>query len=178
MNVMCDLTGFVIVNATNNMIAHDLARLFVQEVLLKVRFCGLVVVDDGSTFKGLFKTVWAALSIDFHVAARSNHKAVRVEHFHRFLNKAVAIAANDCSTNSVFVEAAHTAAYNYAWNSSPIDDTDIICSVPAVGRPFQLPFDLSLSPTPTPPLIKLLMSIPFFIFLLLPPSSLNESFAS
>ena len=148
MNVMCDLTGFVIVNATNNITAHDLARLFVQEVLLKVGFCGLVVVDDGSTFKGLFKTVCAALSIDFHVAARGNHKAVGVEHFHRFLNKAVAIAANDRGTNSVFVEAAHTAAY--AWNSSPIDGTDIIRSVPAVGRPFRFPFDLSLSPTPTP----------------------------
>ena len=43
MNVMRDLTGFVIVNATNNITAHDLARLFVQEVLLKIGFCGLVV---------------------------------------------------------------------------------------------------------------------------------------
>ena len=42
----CDLTGFLIVNATHNNTAHDLARLFVQEVLLKIGFCGLVVVDD------------------------------------------------------------------------------------------------------------------------------------
>ena len=148
MNAMCDLTGFVLVNATNNITAHDLARLLVQEVLLKVGFCGLIVVDDGSTFKGLFQSVCSILNIDIHVAARGNHKAVGVEHFHRFLNKAVAIAANDRGTNTVFVEASHTAAY--AWNSSPIDGTDIIRSVPAVGRPFRFPFDLSLSPTPTP----------------------------
>jgi hypothetical protein len=148
LNTMCDLTGFVLVNATNNITAHDLARLFVQEVLLKIGFCGLVVVDDGSNFKGLFVAVCDILSIDIHVAARGNHKAVGVERFHRFLNKAVAIASNDRGTNTVFVEAAHTAAY--AWNSSPIDGTDIIRSVPAVGRPFRFPFDLSLAPTPTP----------------------------
>jgi hypothetical protein len=147
MNVMCDLTGFVIVNAASNITAHDLARLFVQEVLLKIGFCGLVVVDDGSTFKGLFQTVCTTLNIDIHVAARRNHKAVGIDHFHRFLNKAVAIAANDLGTNTVFVKAAHTAPY--AWNSSSIDGTDIVRSVPAVGRPFRFPFDLSLWPTPT-----------------------------
>ena len=148
MNAMCDLTGFVLVTATNDVTSHSLARLLVQDVLLKVGFCGLIVVDDGSTFKGLFKEVCAILHIELHVAARGNHQAVGVEHFHRFLNKAVAIAANDRGTNTVFVEAAHTAAY--AWNSSPIDGTDIIRSVPAVGRPFRFPFDLSLAPTPTP----------------------------
>jgi hypothetical protein len=148
LNAMCDLTGFVLVSATSNITAHDLARLFVQNVLLKIGFCGVVVVDDGSTFKGLFKAVCLLLNISFHVAAKGNHKAVSVEHFHRFLNKAVTIAANDRGTNTVFVEAAHTAAY--AWNSSPIDGTDIIRSVPAVGRPFRFPFDISLRATPTP----------------------------
>jgi hypothetical protein len=51
LNAMCGLTGFVLVNATSNITAHDLARLFVQEVLLKIGSCGLGVVDDGSTFK-------------------------------------------------------------------------------------------------------------------------------
>jgi hypothetical protein len=126
MNVMCDLTGFILVNATCNITAHNLARLFVQEVLLKIGFCGLVVVKDGSTFKGVFQSVCSILNIDIHVAARGNHKAVDVEHFHCFLNKAIAIAANACGANAVFVEAAHTAVY--AWNSSPIDGTDNIRS--------------------------------------------------
>ena len=54
MNAMCDQTGFVLVNATNHITAGNLARIFLQEVLLKIGLCGLVVVDDGSTFKGIF----------------------------------------------------------------------------------------------------------------------------
>jgi hypothetical protein len=54
LNAMCNLTGFVLVSATSNITAQDLPRLFVQDVLLKIGFCGVVVVDDGSTFKGLF----------------------------------------------------------------------------------------------------------------------------
>jgi hypothetical protein len=99
--------------------------------------------------KVFFKEVCLLLNINFHVAAKGNHKAVSVEHLHQFLNKAVTIAANDRGTNTIFVEAAHTAAYAYlahtaayAWNSSPIAGNDIIWSVPAAGR--------SLRSTPTP----------------------------
>jgi len=36
----------------------------------------------------------------------------------------------------------------YAWNSAPIDGTDILRSVAAVGRPFLFPIDISLSLPP------------------------------
>jgi hypothetical protein len=145
---MCDLTRFVIVTATSDISSHNLARLFMQEVLLKVGFCGLVVVDAGSTFKGIFQTVCSLLGLTLHNAAKGNHKAVGIEKFHRFLNNAVKIAANNRGTNEIFVEAAHTSAY--AWNSSPIDGTDIIRSVPAVGCPFRFPFNLSFGSIPVP----------------------------
>jgi hypothetical protein len=145
---MCNLTGFVLVNAADNIAAHDLAPLSVQEVLLKIGFCGLVVVDDGSNFKGLFIAICDILSIDVHVAACGIHKTVGVKRFHQFLNKAAAIVSNDRGTNTIFVEAAHTAAC--AWHSSPIDGTDMIRSVPAIGWPFCFMFDLSFAPTPTP----------------------------
>jgi hypothetical protein len=64
------------------------------------------------------------------------------------LNKAIAIATNDHGSNTVFVEAAHIVAYT--WNSSPIDGTNIIHSVPAASQPFRFPFDISLSATPSP----------------------------
>jgi hypothetical protein len=38
----------------------------------------------------------------------------------------------------------------YAWNSAPIDGTDILRSVAAVGRSFLFPIDISLS---LPPLL-------------------------
>ena len=88
------------------------------------------------------------LGLRFHQAARGNHKAVSVERFFRYLNKAVAIAANDRNTNQVFIETSHCAAY--AWNSSCIDGTDIVRSVVAVGREFKFPLDITLHARPTP----------------------------
>ena len=81
-------------------------------------------------------------SLRFHQAAQGNHKAVSVEQFFRYLNKAVTIAANDCNTNQVFIETSHCAVY--AWNSSCIDGTDIVHSVVAVGQEFKFPLDISL----------------------------------
>lgn len=146
MNTMCDMTQFVVTTAVDDTHAHSFARVFMQEVLLKLGLCGMIFVDDCSMLKGLFATMAELLSICFHVVAKHNHKAAGVECYHRFLNKAVAIAANDRDTNKVFVLAGATAAY--AWNSSPIDGTDIIHSVPAIGHELRFPLDASLLPAP------------------------------
>jgi hypothetical protein len=172
-NSMCDLTGFVLVTATNDITTHNLSCLFVQEVLLKVGFCGLVVIDDGSTFKGLFCGVCQLLNIKHHVAARGNHKAVGVEKFHRFLNKAVAIAANDRGTVAVFVKSAHTAAY--AWNSSPIGGTNIIHSVLLSTALSDSPSTSALPHHRYLPPIKPPTSMLFCDLAPLPLSSLNKS---
>ena len=37
----------------------------------------------------------------------------------------------------------------YMWNSTPIDDTNVICSVAAVAREFVFTLDTELLPTPT-----------------------------
>jgi hypothetical protein len=143
---MCDLTGFVVQSAVTTITSHDLARVFFQEFLLKFGMCGLVVVDAGSNFLATFEAMCEALSIRFHAAAKGNHKAVSVERYFRFVNKAVTIATNDRDDPTVWVPASMTAGY--AWNSSPIDGTDILRSVAAVGRPFQFPIDISLALPP------------------------------
>jgi hypothetical protein len=145
---MCDLSGFVICHPVKDTTSGSLARIFMEEVLLKVGLCGLVVVDAASVFFSVFKEMCDVLGLRFHQAARGNHKAVSVERFFRYLNKAVAIAANDRNTNQVFIETSHCAAY--AWNSSCIDGTDIVRSVVAVGREFKFPLDITLHETPTP----------------------------
>ncbi|MGH7954383.1 MAG: hypothetical protein ACREOZ_00320 [Gloeomargaritales cyanobacterium] len=136
---MCDMTQFVLTCPVKTTHSHELARVFMQDVLLRIGFCGMVVVDDGSTFKSTFSDMCKKLNIRFHPLSKVNHKALSVERFHRYLNKAVAIAANDRGTNAIFVEAAAVAAY--AWNSSPIDGTGIVRSIPAVGREFKFPCD-------------------------------------
>jgi hypothetical protein len=143
---MCDLTGFIVQTAVTDITSHELARVFYQEFLLKFGMCGMVVVDAGSNFLSVFAAMCDVLSIRFHAAAKRNHKAVSVERYFRFLNKAVAIAINDRDDPTVWVPACMTASY--AWNSGPIDDTDILRSVAAVGRPFLFPIDVSLLPLP------------------------------
>jgi hypothetical protein len=61
----------------------------------------------------------------------------------RCVNKAVTTAIYDHDDSNVWVPASMTACY--AWNSSPIDGTNILHSVAAVGRPFLFPIDISLA---------------------------------
>ena len=46
---MCDLSGFVVTHSVRDITAANLAKIFMQEILLKVGLCGLVVVHAGST---------------------------------------------------------------------------------------------------------------------------------
>jgi len=108
--------------------------------------CSVVVVDDGSTFKHVFKLMCEALSIIYWCLSRGNHRGNSVERYHRFLNKTQAIAGNDRGTHQVYIQNAQTS--QYAWNSAPVDNTDIIRSMVAVGRAFRFPLDVSLSPSP------------------------------
>ena len=78
---MCDRTGFVIITDTAHITTEALVHTFMQEFLLKVGLCGLIVVDAGSTFLGQFEAMCQILSICLHATARGNHKAVSVEHF-------------------------------------------------------------------------------------------------
>ena len=87
-----------------------------------------------------------ALNLNYDVLAKRNHKGLSVEHFHRFLNKSVTIAAEDRGTNDIFVHTSIAAAY--VWNSAPIDGTDIIRSVPAIGQALNFPLDINLNAVP------------------------------
>jgi hypothetical protein len=142
LSAMCDLTQFVVSVLVQTTHAYDLARFLLNEILMKVGMCGLIVVDAGSTFCGIFADACKLLGIQLHRASRGNHKAVSVERFFRYLNKAVTIASSDRGTQLVWVEAAMIATY--AWNCSPIDGTDVVRSIPAMGREFKFPFDLAL----------------------------------
>jgi len=146
---MCDLTGFVLCSDIKNPNAASLAQLFMKDMLLKVGLCGMVVVDADSKFCAAFEDMCSALGLRFHAIARGNHQALSVERFFRVLNKSVTIAAADrnIAPRHVFVQAAGCTAY--AWNSSPIDGTDILRCVAALGREFKFPLDIELMAAPT-----------------------------
>ena len=67
-------------------------------------------------------------------------------HFHPFLNKSITISAEDCGTNDIFFPTGIAAGY--AWNSVPINGTDILHSITGIGREIHFPVGINLSALP------------------------------
>lgn len=107
----------------------------------------VVVVDTDSNLLIFFEQMCLALGFIFWPLVRGNHKGNSVEKYPRFINKTQTIVGADTGTNHSFVENSKTS--QYAWNSAPIDDTNILRSLADVGRRFKFPMDVQLSPTPT-----------------------------
>jgi hypothetical protein len=153
LSAMCDLTQFVVSVAAHDLHAHELACILFQEILLKIGMCGLIVVDAGSTFCGVFGKACELLGIRLHAASHGNHKAVSIKHSFQHLNEAVTVASSNRGTHLVWVEASMIATC--VWNCSPVDGTDVVRSVPTMGREFKFPFCLALDadqPVPAGPL--------------------------
>ena len=113
MNIMCDMTRFVVVVPVpdeTSATSATLASYFMQHVLMKFGMCHLVVIDDGIPFKGVFVAMFQAINLNYDVLAKRNHKGLSVEHFHRFLNNSVTIATEEHGTNDIFVPASIAAA--------------------------------------------------------------------
>ena len=147
LGAMCDLTGFAIVAEFTTLDSVTLAALFMKHILLRVGFCLLVAPDAGSPFLRHFEAMCQTLKLPCKPGLRQNHQSVSVERLFRFLNKALTTAADHRGGDSkISVEAVHVATY--AWNASTIDGTDIIRSVPAIGRPFRFPIDCDLTAVP------------------------------
>ena len=103
-----------------------LASYFMHHVLMKFGLCHLVVLDDGSPFKGVFIAMYNVLNLNHNVLAKRNHKSIAVEHIHRFLNKNITIAYENRSTNDIFVPTG--IAVEYAWNNAQIDESQTLLS--------------------------------------------------
>lgn len=146
LNAMCDMTQFIVSTPIKTSESTFLARTFMEHVLLKFGLCVMVVCDAGSEFRGHFQAMCETLNLRFHLVAKRNHKAVGVERFHKFLNHAQKIGTEERGTSAAFVEIGMTTAY--AWNASCIDGTEIVRSIPAIGRPLKYPLDINLCTTP------------------------------
>ena len=146
-NSMCDLTQFVISTIVKNPNSLELAKCFMEQVLLSYGMCSVVAVDADSKFKSVFEEMCKQLKIMFWPIARGNHKGLSVERYHRFLNKSQTIAGQSRGTHLTIFQNAKLS--QYAWNSAPIDNTDVTRSMAAIGREFQFPLDVELRPTPT-----------------------------
>ena len=76
-----------------------------------------------------------------HVLSGENHDGMIVERINRFLNSSLTIFCNERGTNKVALEGISMDLY--AWNSTPVVGTDILCSLLVMGRKVQFPIDFS-----------------------------------
>ena len=106
--VMCYMNQSVVVVPVPNEASTTLAYYFMQCVLIKFGLCHLIVLDDGTTFKGSFIASCEALN---DVLVKCNHKGLAVEHFHRFLNERVPNVAEVRDTNGTFVSVGIVTCY-------------------------------------------------------------------
>lgn len=136
----------VVIVPVPDKILATLAENFIQHVLLEVGICHLLILDDGSPYKGFFIAMCMGLNINHNILAKRNHNFFLFQKNHRFINKLITSVAEDRGTNGIF-EAAGVAA-GYAWNSLPINGTNILRSDHNIGRelPFPLDFDSSVLP--------------------------------
>ena len=146
MNTMCDMSQFAVVVPVRDESSATLADNFMQHVLMKFGLCHLVVLDDRSPLKGVFIVMCKSLRLNYDVLAKRNHKGLTLEHVHRFLNKIVTIVAEKRVTNNIFVPACIIAGS--AWNSAPINRTDAIRIIPAIGRELRFSIDINLNALP------------------------------
>ena len=69
MNSMCDMIQFVIVVHVSDESSATLANYFMQHVLMKFGLYHLVVLDDGTPFKGTFIAMCQALNLNYDILA-------------------------------------------------------------------------------------------------------------
>ena len=70
MNIICDITQFVIVVPVSNISAANLAEYFMQPVLLIFGIYHLVILNDGSPFKCIFTAICKDLNINYDMLAK------------------------------------------------------------------------------------------------------------
>ena len=148
LNAMCYLTQLVVSNITTETHTEHLTKLFMENYILLFGMVAILVINADSRFKNVFKDICAALGIIYWSLERGNHNILRVEKYHRFLNKTKAISGQYRCKHDVFFQNAKTS--QYAWNSTPIESTNILRSVAAVSREFRFPLEVELLQPPHP----------------------------
>ena len=107
--------------------------------------CSVVVIYVCSTFKGVLILMYKHLKINYYCLSRGSHRGISVDRYHWFLNRSQKNSGNDRGTLTIIYQNAKQS--QYAWNSAPINATDIPRSLAAIGREFRFPLDVEISPT-------------------------------
>ena len=147
LTALCCMTGYAIgVPLPKEITSTSLAHLSFMHIFVPFGLPRLVIVDDDSKFKGFFIAMLTNIGMAIDPVSPQNHKAVRNERFHRYLNKVETINTADKSSFTQWLQGVMFAMY--AWNASPVDGTNIPRSVAAIGK--EIPFPIDIKPNTLP----------------------------
>ena len=138
------MTGFAAATFVDALDSETMTRAAFTAFFIAHGLPKLVIIDSGSEFAGALKTLCQNIGLPHYTVSKGNHKAIICERFHRYLNKIQRIHAADCETFQDFMFGTIFAVY--AWNSAPVDGTNIVRSYAAMGREFPFPIDFEQEP--------------------------------
>ena len=133
------MTGFAAATFVESLDAETITRAAFTAFFITHGLPRLVIIDSGSEFAGALITLCQNIQLPHYTVSKGNHKAIICERFHRYLNKIQKIHAANCETFQDFMFGTIFAVY--AWNSAPVDGTNIVRSYAAIGREFPFPID-------------------------------------
>ena len=82
------MMGFAaVMTLIDDLLAENMARQVFASFFVPYGLPQMIVVDAARQFATLFQQLFARLLIPVHMVAPENHKAIRNERFHRYLNK-------------------------------------------------------------------------------------------
>jgi hypothetical protein len=136
------MTGFASLAFLSELTSDLIARLAFSHIFVPNGLPKLILIDDGSEFKGLLTQMCEAIGLQYYVACPEAHNAILCERFHRYLNKVAKIGVIEHQTYEQWRMDSLFACY--AWNASPIDGTDVIRSFAAKARTFKFPLDIQI----------------------------------
>lgn len=138
------MTGFAAATFVEALDSETMTRATFTAFFISHGLPRLVIIDAGSEFAGALQVLCGNIGLTHYTVSKGNHKAIICERFHRYLNKVQRIHAADCETFQDFMFGTIFAVY--AWNSAPVDDTNIARSYATVGREFPFPIDFEHEP--------------------------------
>ena len=138
------MTGFATATFVDSLDSETMTKAAFTAFFITHGLPRLVVIDSGSEFAGALQTLCGAIGIPHYTVSKGNHKAIICERFHRYLNKVQKIHAANCETFQDFMYGTIFAVY--AWNSAPVDGTNVVRSYAAIGREFPFPIDFERDP--------------------------------
>jgi hypothetical protein len=136
----CGMTGF----ASMEPIQHANSKTFVLAIMrteLRYGVCHTIILDKDSKFYSVCQEALDLLQINCHVLSGDNHNPMMVERINWYLAKGLKIMTNE--QDSVRIALKAILLLFYAWNSCPIQGTDISRNLVAIGHEFAFSIDYS-----------------------------------